>query len=73
MTIQQIKSRLPIQRVLDEYGLKPNRNDMLRCPFHDDHSASMKIYHATNTAYCFAGSCEVVGVDVIDFRACLKL
>ncbi len=67
MSIQEIKSSLPIQRVLDEYGLKPNRNDMLHCPFHDDRSASMKIYHVTNTAYCFAGGCEVESVDVIDF------
>jgi hypothetical protein len=27
----------------------------------------MKIYPETNTAYCFAGSCEVKSVDVIDF------
>ena len=39
----------------------------MRCPFHDDQAASMKIYPDTNTAYCFAGGCEVESVDVIDF------
>ena len=27
----------------------------------------MKVYHDTNTAYCFAGGCDVESVDVIDF------
>jgi DNA primase len=39
----------------------------MKCPFHADGKASMKIYPATNTAFCFAGSCEVQSVDVIDF------
>ncbi len=67
MTIAQIKSQLSITTVLSHYGLSPNRHDMLCCPFHDDKQASMKIYKETNTAYCFAGSCEVESVDVIDF------
>ena len=29
--------------------------------------ASMKVYADTNTAFCFAGGCEVQSVDVIDF------
>ena len=67
MTIQQIRSELTIQRVLQHYNLKPDRNDMLCCPFHDDKKASLKIYPKTNTAYCFAGGCSVESVDVIDF------
>ena len=67
MTIAEIKNKLSLALVLRHYGLTPNRNGMLCCPFHDDKKASMKIYAETNTAYCFAGSCEVESVDVIDF------
>ncbi len=67
MTIQQIKERLSIRTVLSHYGLSPNKNGMLNCPFHEDKKASMRIYDETNTAYCFAGSCKVESLDVIDF------
>ena len=67
MSIKEIKSRLTVLTVLSYYGLKPNKNNMLSCPFHDDKKASMKIYPETNTAYCFAGSCKVESLDVIDF------
>jgi DNA primase len=67
MTIPAIKSALPIDTVLAHYGLKASAKGSLKCPFHADGKASMKIYPETNTAYCFAGSCEVKSVDVIDF------
>ena len=67
MTIQEIKSNLPIETVLSSYGLKANSNKMLNCPFHSDKKASMKIYPETNTVYCFAGSCEANNLDTIDF------
>lgn len=67
MTIQEIKNQLSILSVLAHYGLEPGPTGSMTCPFHDDQSASMKVYHDTNTAYCFAGGCEVNSVDVIDF------
>ena len=67
MTIQEIKTKLSILTVLHHYGLRMNTNAMLACPFHDDQKASMKIYRATNTVYCFAGSCEIKNLDAIDF------
>jgi len=67
MTIPEIKAALPITTVLAHYGLEAGAKGSMRCPFHDDRAASMKIYPATNTAYCFAGSCAVESVDVIDF------
>ena len=67
MTIPEIKAALPITQVLTHYGLEPTTSGALRCPFHEDTAASMKIYPDTNTAYCFAGSCDVESVDVIDF------
>jgi hypothetical protein len=41
MEISQIKARLSILSVLDHYGLKPDRNNRLCCPFHDDKTPSM--------------------------------
>src|SRR6056297_1238622 len=64
MEINDIKSRLSILTVLSHYNLKPDRNGMLRCSFHPDKKASMKIYPETGTFHCFG--CGANG-DVIEF------
>ena len=61
MTIQEIKAQLTIGQVLDNYGIKVNKNKMVNCPFHDDKSPSMQIYPETNTVHCFSGNCEHTG------------
>ena len=66
MTIPEIKNRLSILTVLSHYDLTPNSNGMIKCPFHEDTKASMKVYPETNTVYCFGGSCRVSNLDVID-------
>ena len=66
MDIHKIKRQLSILTVLSHYGLVPDKNGMLTCPFHDDRKASMKVYPETNTVYCFAGGCSVQHLDVID-------
>ncbi len=78
MQIPEIKARLPLERVLSHYGLRPDRNGHLRCPFHDDRTASLQVFPATGTAYCHAGGCPTTGhsMDAIDFimhkEACSK-
>jgi len=64
MEIQEIKSRLDIHTVLGHYGLRPDRNGMLNCPFHADGTASLKIYDKANTFHCFG--CGKNG-DAIEF------
>lgn len=64
MEIADIKARLNIQKVLQHYSLKADRNNMLKCPFHADDTASMKVYPNTNTFNCFG--CGKNG-DVIEF------
>lgn len=64
MEIAEIKQRLTIEQVLSHYGLKPDRNNMLQCPFHEDDKPSMKVYTQTNTFNCFG--CNANG-DVIEF------
>ena len=68
MTLAQLKSRLTIKQVLQHYGLAPDRNSMLCCPFHEDKHPSMKIYLETNSVYCFSGNCPTHGhsLDVVD-------
>lgn len=69
MEINEIKQQLTIGQVLDHYGLKPDRNKMLCCPFHDDKAPSMQVYAETNTVFCFSSNCKLHGkaIDVIDF------
>jgi len=69
MEISEIKNRLTLAQVLHHYGLKPDKNGMLKCPFHADKTPSMKIYSETHTAYCFSSNCQTHGksIDVIDF------
>lgn len=69
MDIQTIKERLTIVQVLEYYGLQVDKNNRLRCPFHDDKTPSLQVYPKTNTCYCFSSNCETHGkrIDVIDF------
>lgn len=64
MQLPEIKQRLSIHTVLKYYGLQPDRNNMAKCPFHEDGTASMKIYPQTNTFNCFG--CGANG-DQIEF------
>jgi len=64
MEIPDIKTRLDILTVLSHYNLKPDKNDFIRCPLHDDHTPSLKIYTKTNTFHCFG--CGATG-DQIQF------
>jgi DNA primase len=59
MEIKEIKSRLSILDVLSHYGLKPDKNKMLCCPFHEDKTPSMQVYPETNTVFCFSGNCKL--------------
>ena len=69
MEISEIKSRLTLSAVLQYYGLTPDRNNRLHCPFHDDKTPSLQLYPQTHTAYCFSSNCKTHGksLDVIDF------
>lgn len=69
MTIPEIKQQLTLARVLQHYGLKPDKNLRLHCPFHDDKTPSLQVYYKTHTCYCFSSNCRTHGksIDVIDF------
>jgi DNA primase len=69
MEIAEIKQRLTLARVLQHYGLKPDKHLRLHCPFHEDNTPSLQVYYKTHTAYCFSSHCPTHGqsMDVIDF------
>lgn len=64
MQIPHIKKQLPIHQVLAHYNIKPDRNNHIKCPFHEDDKPSCKIYPETNTYHCFG--CGATG-DQIEF------
>jgi DNA primase len=63
MEIKDIKSKLTLEQVLTNYNLKP-KNNMLRCPFHEDQTASLQVNYQQNKYKCHA--CDKKG-DVIQF------
>lgn len=60
----QIKGRLDILQVFEYYGFTPNRGGFVICPFHQEDTASLKLYPNTNTFHCFG--CGSTG-DIISF------
>ena len=61
---EAVKAAVRVQAAADRYGLEVNSAGMARCPFHDDHAPSMKLYE--DHFYCFG--CGKHG-DVIDLAA----
>lgn len=69
MEIPEIKSKLTLAMLLHYYGLKADKQNRLKCPFHDDTTPSLQLYYKTQTAFCFSTNCSIHGkaIDVIDF------
>lgn len=64
MEIAVIKQNLPLEQVLQSYNLKADKNNMLRCPFHEDSTASLQVSFSQNKYKCHG--CDKKG-DVIQF------
>ena len=62
MTSDEIKKMYSMRDILMRYGIQPNRAGFIRCPFHKEKTASMKIYK--DSYYCFG--CGASG-DIFDF------
>lgn len=62
MTSEEIKKTYSMRDVLLRYGFRPNRSEFIRCPFHEEKTASMKIYK--DSYYCFG--CGAHG-DIFEF------
>lgn len=61
---EAVKAAVPVRAAAEQFGLEVNYAGMVRCPFHDDHTPSMKLYD--DHFYCFG--CGRHG-DVVDLTA----
>lgn len=62
MKSEEIKKGYSMKRIVSRYGIKPNRSGFIQCPFHDEKTASMKLYE--DSYYCFG--CGETG-DIFTF------
>ena len=62
MTVDQIKSSYSMRDIVERYGLKVNRAGFVRCPFHNEKTASLKVYK--DSFFCFG--CGIDG-DIFTF------
>lgn len=60
---ESIKAAVTARQAAESFGLTVNRSGMAICPFHEDHTPSLKL---DQRYYCFG--CGATG-DVIDFTA----
>lgn len=61
---KNVKAAVTLKQAAEHYGLKISRSNMVCCPFHDDHTPSMKL----NADYFYCFGCGAKG-DVIDLVA----
>ena len=61
---EQIKDLLSMQTVLERYGFQLNERSFMRCPFHEEKTASFRVYDNGKRFKCFG--CGESG-SVIDF------
>ena len=61
---EAVKEAVPVPLAAERYGLKANRAGMVRCPFHDDHTPSLKL----NEDYFYCFGCGAGG-DVVTLTA----
>ena len=61
---EAVKEAVPVPLAAERYGLQANRAGMVCCPFHDDHTPSLKL----NEDYFFCFGCGAGG-DVVSLTA----
>ena len=60
---EKIRSANPLREWLERYGIEFDRKGFAKCPFHNEKTASFRVY-PDNTYHCFG--CGAHG-DIIDF------
>ena len=60
----EIRQCLTMRQVAEHYGFEPNRSGYICCPFHNEKTASLKIYPGSGGWHCFGCG---KGGSVIDF------
>lgn len=57
-----IKSKITLQDVVQRYGIEVDRKGFANCPFHNEKTASLKIYENGKGYYCFG--CGASGDEI---------
>lgn len=74
MTRDEILDSVNITDLVRQYGIKIDRKGFCCCPFHNEKTASMKIYPKSNSYYCFGCGASgdifrfVQDIDNCDFK-----
>ena len=63
---QEVRGRVSALDVAQHYGFHPNRAGFIPCPFHNEKTASLKLYPGARGFFCFG--CHTGG-STIDFVA----
>lgn len=63
-SVEMIKNQVTMADICRAYGIEINKKGFANCPFHNEKTASFKIYEGERGFYCFG--CGKSG-DVIDF------
>lgn len=58
-----VKEAVPLPEAAALYGLRENGSHMVRCPFHDDHNPSLRLYE--DHYYCFGCHSHGDAVDLV--------
>ena len=61
---ESVKAAVTVRQAAEHYGLKVGHGNMACCPFHNDHTPSMKL----NEDYFYCFGCGATG-DVVDLTA----
>ena len=65
--IAEIKSKLTISKVIKYYGLKADKQNRLKCPFHDDNNPSLCVNVESGWFKCMSSNCEATGSNIVGF------
>ncbi len=67
--IEAVKTTIPLPEAAKRYGLDASDSGMICCPFHEDHTPSMKLYE--DHYYCFGCGKHGDLVDLLSELLCI--
>lgn len=62
---QAVKDEIPLPEAARRFGVEANAAGMALCPFHEDHSPSLRLYR--DHYYCFGCHAHGDAVDLVAF------
>ena len=63
----EVKERASVREVMERAGIVFNRNNMCKCPFHQDKRASMKVKPTDKKFFCYLSICITECSKTSDF------